>query len=464
MKRPYALAKLLLVFGASAQDCVTWDLALPAVPPEVAFRSRKQPDFVSFDAQPAYVASYWSRIQAAVSAAGGGAKGLYGSLGLRGNLTDAIRQTLAVKASRSQSGLFVLLRGDSHLRITLNMLALQLSHDPAVNKKAEYNRMTYHLPHLFCCRDTTAVLAGGLPGACNLEIADPEHSDDEAAWKVRKKTTASYIHEGALVQVLSERVGAGEVCLLWQPTNFFAHDVGVLATWQAPGIAFPDLIIVDGGAHYHDFLKDPPPGSPLVAESMANYNEHFHSWLSSASSALGALPESSLSTMVLVSSPRSSFSAWHSQLAAYETMRTAVANMPAAARRRTSYLDLHSLWAIDKCGFSTKFPNRIYRWFNYSKDPASFADTCGHHCYGEDQHLMGGAYMHSAELEFNLLRLQAESKQRRCDPPPHVSSEATIDDLQMSKSSGIYVYCHGRATGHCIHYDHDYLRSTGKTP
>ena len=331
------------------------------------------------------------------------------------------------------------------MRITLNMMIMLLTHDKEVIKKASYNKKTYHLPHLFCCE-----AANRTPPwrSCDLEIATPKKN--APGW-AGAQSAATMIFEEDKHIIVADRVGRGGVCILWDMVEQFSRDIGVLGRWIADGVV-PDLVVADGGAHYHDgkSLHDgnrqtgylnPDPGSPVYAESMMSFRTDLEKWLASAAASLATLPESSPLALVMVSSPFSYFSEWPSSLSAYEDMREAVAALPPAARRRTSYLDLHSLWAVDKCGFSTKFPTRSYFWFD-AQHIMNTTDGCGHHMYSADPHLMGGAYLHSSELYLELLRLQVKSGSRRCDPGKHVSSTTRVDDLALAGSKKKMVYVH----------------------
>ena len=90
-----------LAFGSDTAppftDCVDWDFDLVDVPEDVAFRSRQKDQWVSFDAKPEDVWSYWDRIEAATKAAG--TKGLHEALGLHGNLTSAMADVMAAKGA-----------------------------------------------------------------------------------------------------------------------------------------------------------------------------------------------------------------------------------------------------------------------------------------------------------------------------------------------------------------------------
>ena len=80
--------------GSTGGNCVTWDLAAVSVPESVAFRAKGSSDpWVSFDAKPEDVWSYWDRLEAATKAAG--TKGLHEALGLNGNLTSAMADVMA---------------------------------------------------------------------------------------------------------------------------------------------------------------------------------------------------------------------------------------------------------------------------------------------------------------------------------------------------------------------------------
>ena len=42
----------------------------------------------------------------------------------------------------------------------------------------------------------------------------------------------------------------GDACFLWQNTEVFDEDVGMLSRWDGTHRRAPDLLVVDGGAHY----------------------------------------------------------------------------------------------------------------------------------------------------------------------------------------------------------------------
>jgi hypothetical protein len=148
--------------GRGGGACVRWDLGAVAVPTELTFKARGQPGYVSFDADPPDVFSYWARIEAATAARG--QRALHAALGLRGHAHDALLAVLARKRARvaeasvvhgsdrsgggtgdgfldgsSPAGLFLLLRGDSHLRIVLNMFLMTVSHDLNAIKRAVWS-------------------------------------------------------------------------------------------------------------------------------------------------------------------------------------------------------------------------------------------------------------------------------------------------------------------------------------
>ena len=418
---------------APVKDCVDWDLTSVDVPQSVVFRARIKDHMVGFDAKPEDVWSYWNRIEAATKAAD--TQGLHKALKLHGKMTNVLVDVMGAKraackeasGTTAKPGVFIYLRGDSHMRITLNMMMLITTHNKTTNKKAAYNKMTYHHSHLFCCEKPS----GSPPWEhCDLEIAVT--SKEAHSWE-KMRSAATMIVEDDKHSLIARRLERGDVCILWDMVELFARDFGVLDKMLSDDIV-PDLIVADGGAHYHDYVKAVEPDTPLYIESMASFKTDVQKWIAAAASVVGTQPASSLTTLVLVSSPFSSYSKWGSQLRAYEDMREAVAALPPAARRRTSYLDLHSLWAVDKCGFSTKFPSKSYRWID-AANKLNTTNECGHHLVNSDPHLMGGAYLHSAELCMQLLWSQLKNGQRRCDPPPHVPSVTFIDDLDFSKKT-----------------------------
>jgi len=137
--------------------CLDWDLAAPAVPDAVAFRFPRTPGFVSFDGSPADALSFWKRVDEGNAKAG--KQSLHAALGLTGTATAAVADALRAKRQELRAaaataaaaaaaaggstvpagpgGIFVLLRGDSHLRIILSMLIMTMSGDPEVIEMAK---------------------------------------------------------------------------------------------------------------------------------------------------------------------------------------------------------------------------------------------------------------------------------------------------------------------------------------
>jgi len=332
------------------KNCVSWDLARNVtVPFDIAFKIKDHPGFVAYNAEPPDVWSYFDRLAAANAKVG--APGFHEGLALPGSALSAVVRMLALKRSRFAAlpgidfpGVFVLLRGDSHLRIILNMVIFALTHDLAVIKRAEFNLRTYHFGHLFSCPPPSAEGFDLSPlEGCKLEIENVD------------------ISEKAMHGVLRERLAASHLCVYWRPEIIFSADVGVLQRYQGEGL-LPDLIVADGGAHYRSDINVTalPKGSPLKFQATTSFSADFGAWLASAEEALEGLGGSSLTALVLVSAPYSHFSPWAWQVGSYDEVRCAVAGLSPKAKSRVSYLDLHTLAATDACGASSRFPAQEY--------------------------------------------------------------------------------------------------------
>jgi hypothetical protein len=223
------------------------------------------------------------------------------------------------------------------------------------------------------------------------------------------------------------------MCALWESINFFDEDVGGFEKWKSLGL-LPDLICVNGGAHYHDYAIPPPSKSPLFREDIINYKANMQRWMESTETFLESLEPDDTTVLVVFSSPFSYFSEWQHQLAAFEDLRVAVASLRPLAKQRASYVDFHTLAATDVCGFSNKFPSRMYEYGNKTKP--GLRNQCGHVLKPADAHLCGGAYMYAGELAFNLMR----SRIRRCDPDPHQPSLFRVDDAALIASRSVFVH------------------------
>ena len=420
----------------SGSSCVGWDLSNDlSVPFELAFKAPRQPGLVAHYGYPADIWSFFDRLEAANAAAG--REGFHAGLRLPGTGHDAVAQILTRKKieggiapppSLASSGLFVLLRGDSHMRIVFNMFVMRMTHDVATIKKSGYQRKTFHNPHLFCCTPGLRERLQPPFENCTMEII---HTD---------------ILETAVPGLLQARLGRGSVCIYWVPVMLWHEDVGVLQRWQLKGLA-PDVLAVNGGAHYREAGFGSSEGNGVQPhEDMRRFSEYFDAWLASAASALErpavplgsgagdqqatATAEAGIATapithLVILSSPPSRWSSWGQQVEAYEHVRSSVATgtlLSRAARDLTSYLDVHSLADVDVCGFSERFPAQGYNLVDPAN--ASAKDRCGHGYTPGDPHLMGGFYIMVGELLLSLLR----GGVRRCDPPPHVPSAHRILD------------------------------------
>jgi hypothetical protein len=222
-------------------------LASVHVPPQTAFQPWNAPGFISFDAKPQaapeVVWSYWERVLLASRVSG--KKPLHGALSLSQMGQEVVFKAMQNKPSGE--GLFVFLIGDSHLRIVLSMSLMAMSRDPLVLKAAGYNRQTFHLPHLFCCPRTGMTSPEAPFARCTIEIG-------EVAGVHHEENREQY--DAAIAN--RTRAEGGQFCVFWELQKMFwqseetSTSAGALTRWSSAGKT-PDLLVINGGAHYSDF-------------------------------------------------------------------------------------------------------------------------------------------------------------------------------------------------------------------
>ena len=431
--------------------CALWDLALPSVPPATAwkrltFTPRKEYSedaefpMIAFTSNSEDVFSYWKEMARTNNASG--VLGLHEAIGLPVYAVEAIswarknklRLSEASMNNSVKSGLFLLLRGDSHMRITFNMLLKQLTQNKTVLAGVDYNKKTYHLNHLISCPphpDNTTIHV--MDSGCIVEIVNNSKIDMS-----HMPMAFRLLSINDFMPVFTSRLSAGWLCILWTLKDFWdpfgkppAGDFGTLQFWLELNL-MPDLVLVNDGAHYREYSKDTQQlnvhhqMTREYYEWIHSFPEQFDKWLMHAAKTLESLPPESMSTLVITSTPPSQFSSLPAQVAAYEHVQEAVKKMQSPAKHRVSYVDFHTLAAIDVCGFPIKFPFLAYD--RLDEHNATAVDRCNHHLKPAEVHLMGGAYMHLIELALNLLRLQT----RRCDPLPYKPAAIIKDDTILT--------------------------------
>jgi hypothetical protein len=338
-----------------------------------------------------------------------------------------------------EAGVFLLFRGDSHMRIAFQQLVRSVTAelDPLVAMKFEGNigkTPAQHADHLFCCASLpNDHNSSGFFTGCSVEAAGRDFVDmrEAVASKILPRRRQNSSSSSSSSSSPAKKGGPGDddhhhaawpVCIgLVFEVNFKDHDL--LSHWleHEGGAVAPSALIANGGAHY-------APAPRLGAE----FNADLAAWLAGIQHAMEtqtASPESAAlaapttatagkggeregveTRLILTSSPPNGWVAWEPQSLAYESMRRAVAAASSASsssKSRTSFLDLHALARVDACGFTNQFPHRGYE--------VTRRDACGHHYHCSDTHLKGGAYVHLVELALNL----AAANRRRCDPLPY---------------------------------------------
>jgi hypothetical protein len=314
-----------------------------------------------------------------------------------------------IENRRDMSGVFVVFRGDSHMRVTFQQVVRYLTKD--VDALTAMNFAGFvggvprgHLDHLFCCRESPPPMSPHGFSGCSVEVAGRDFED---------------INQLVLNRTLSQgsKKPSCTLCIAFIFAGTF-QDPDMLQQWVDSGI-HPDVLIANGGAHY-------VPESRLVS----HFLPQLSAWIHSTHRAM-ELQVGRTTSLILVSSPLNGFMEWRPQQTAYEFMRSSVSNRSGTfvadhprARERTSYVDFHTLAGVDDCGFSTRFPHRSYEVVQ--------RDRCGHHYHPSDVHLAGGAYVHLAEVLVDI----AASGQRRCDPSPFQPTSASGEGLVVETPVG----------------------------
>lgn len=396
-------------------QCFECDLRNLYVPPSVAWASHDSWNFVQEDQIKEPIDHYWGMVAyEARTKSHGGSKPLREQCkmdaGLTKHLSVALHRKRKWAASASGSakehyhgGLFLHFHGDSFLRISMISMLRTMTREESVLQKAAFNKSTFHLGHLFCCRDYQGEGSKTEFVGCGLEFED----DDFPASEIKP--------------IIRSRLDEGQVCVLFQFRQRWSQESSSLDEWydgNATTAAAPDLLVVNGGLHYHDWGPNQTYEAQFDA-AMAAYNRSLMSGNGYQTS------------MLILSSTYNSFHEWEPQRAAYEHVRGFVQDwQPAKVQSRISYIDLHTMAGVDSCGFSHRFPARKY----WNSKP----DACGNNFTNADIHLNGGFFLHTAELVgFTLFK-----NQRRCDPPPFEPIEETLlvggagegnDGLAMSK-------------------------------
>jgi hypothetical protein len=407
-------------------NCLKCDLSQVAVPQSVAWVQHSSSTYLAEDkvAEMAFV-SYWDRTEIANVAAKNNANGLHQLCGLPGRGNEAV---LASLIANQGSGLFILLRGDSFLRIVFTNILHTLTSDPEILKQAEFDRNTYHMDHFFyCTADQLVTRTPDQEPLCTLELMLQQQDEHNVNTKRRGGGTTGHFDDSPLQTKVREHLARGDFCMAWQfrktlttawGSKHQGHnnkdDDTVMRNWREARVP-PNLLVINAGLHY--------PEADLI-----NLGPEFKYFLELQVSELAKFPGKT--HLVVLSSTFQSRAQWQSQATAYEHIRQTVAELatPAISNLKPllmSYIDLHTLASSDRCGFTMKFPPRQFE----ALDPhhADYADVCGHRVQVADPHLVGGAFQHVSELLLNMLRLG----KRRCDPEgPHVPAASVVGPEQ----------------------------------
>lgn len=373
-------------------ECFECDLTNVFVPPAVSWLTPKEEGFVKEVFRNESVRDYWARVGAAAGdRRPGGSKPLYEQCNMPGHLNAFLAKTLERKRAAQRldaegaglrapfhPGLFVILRGDSFLRMTFSGIVRTMSRNASVVEKAAYDNMHRKADRLLCCQGY-----GG--DGTELEFTGCTMEYQMVDYQLQKQHVRGKLEQG-------------QTCILWSYRAKMSRDVGFLQQWLS-GPAYeasaPDMVVVNGGLHYHDWGREHPSFGPEWDEAVASYKEALSN------------PKGSSTILVAVASSCNTWHVWGPQRDAYEKMRQSVQSWePAEVRRRVSYIDFHSLVGVDSCGFAHNFPAEEF-W------PIE-KDSCGNNFVGADVHLNGGAYLHLGEL----LGFTLYQGKRRCDPEP----------------------------------------------
>jgi len=295
---------------------------------------------------------------------------------MRGSLNEFVATSLERKRhsvqGSAQKGLFLLFSGDSFMRITMVSMLTAMTNDDSVIRKAQFNLTLFHSPHVFCCEGYQGIGSNVSFHNCGMEYAGFDVPADE------------------MKQLVRNRMSQGQVCLVWQFVQLWREQRSELGQWM--DVAAPDMLVVNGGLHYHDWGPN------------QTFEKEFDVAMAAVNSSMLS-PKGAQTSLVVVSSTYNSYHSWEPQAAAYEHVRNFVRSWrPEAVQGRVSYVDFHTLAGLDSCGFSHKFPAQAFREI--------VRDACGNFHVNSNIHLAGGAYLHLAELvSFVLFR-----ERRRCDP------------------------------------------------
>jgi len=276
--------------------CHACDLSAIYVPREITWVNKSDPTFVDelyMVKDPTVVWKYWDRIQAAVKASntkfldsGSQNKALHEACHVK-RLPESIAhiaQSKSPDASGRKTGVLVYLRGDSHSRVMFQAIVRAMTRNKAAALSANFERgigeilfircaqyfsdgfhwffllspffllaFTAFSDHVFCCADNS--FGNASFDGCKME-SGPQMDPKTIRYK-NHGLTGTYIDEGDFSSMRArakENVEAGQVCIAWENRDCFRDDVdrfknNSLQLWANAGIG-PDLVIVNGGAHY----------------------------------------------------------------------------------------------------------------------------------------------------------------------------------------------------------------------
>lgn len=362
MARITWLAFLISIWLSTAdtEKCYNWDLSSISVPIDFTFRPKKNPGYVAFDSDHENVRNYWDNIRLASNRDGMKGKLLHEAVHLPGTGREAIFESF--KTIPKNRGLFIYLRGDSHLRTMQSLMTINFSRDKKVVQGANYNKGTYHLPHLLCCpRSGISPIHPFMNCSNEISIVNGVDSTKDP--------------EGFDQAVLNRtHSNGGSLCILWEMLplmwNYQQNDLNqatILNRWGAENS--PDLVVINTGAHYTDQIniKLLPPGSRKYHETIQGFEADAPKFIKQeVEIPLNNGPITNTKAFFFLSSPKSWASDWSSQIKMFETLRSLIINLPPKVREKTSYFDMHTLWGFDKCGYSRLFPYRYYQFVNES--------------------------------------------------------------------------------------------------
>jgi hypothetical protein len=351
-----------------AMPCVACNLSALAIPHALSWVRvggeqgyHTYNDLSQFDATHAInrtfnLEHYWERAEQ-------GTRGLRAACKLHQTTAGALLATLHDKARRHVStglalpGVLIMWVGDSFARETWNQLVRSVSGRdlpqllPSHLNYTFYNH--YHQNHLLCCSaaeatrlyarsgDSEAARAA-LGAHCTVEFEENHMTSED-------KTPVNLV---PFNHTLHDKLGAGELCAVWLLEHIFTRaQRSSVRSLVTHGVA-PDMLIRNGGLHY--YMGTQPKEH---VKSGLDFGSTFAGWFDDSVRAMKLAP---LMHLVIVSSTANNppdeiayaASAWAEQAVAYERIRAAVGALPEEFRRRTSYIDFHSLAGTDRCGFS----------------------------------------------------------------------------------------------------------------